>query len=31
MCFFIVPWHDEFGVLYVGIEQFLLEDNSLDL
>ena len=27
----IVPWHDEFGVLYVGIEQFLLEDNSLDL
>ena len=27
----IVPWHDEFGVLYVGIEQFLLEDDSLDL
>lgn len=27
----IIPWHDENGILYVGIEQFLLEDNSLNL
>ncbi len=27
----IIPWHDEDGVLYIGIEQFLLEENSLDL
>ena len=22
----IIPWHDENGILYVGVEQFLLED-----
>ena len=27
----IIPWRDEDGILYVGIEQFLLEDNSLEL
>lgn len=27
----IIPWHDEKGILYIGIEQFLLEENSLDL
>lgn len=27
----IVPWHDEKGILYIGIEQFLLEENSIDL
>lgn len=26
----IIPWRDENGVLYIGIEQFLLDDNSLD-
>ena len=27
----IIPWHDEQGVLYVGIEEFLLNGNSLEL
>lgn len=27
----IIPWHDELGILYIGIEQFLLEESSLDL
>ncbi|MBO7253987.1 MAG: ATP-binding protein [Clostridia bacterium] len=27
----IIPWHDEDGILYVGITQFLLNENSLDL
>jgi len=27
----IVPWHDDNGILYVGIEQFLLEENAVDL
>lgn len=27
----IIPWHDEKGVLYVGIEEFLLNDYSLEL
>lgn len=27
----IVPWHDEKGILYVGIEQFLLDPSSLEL
>jgi predicted AAA+ superfamily ATPase len=27
----IIPWHDENGILYVGIVQFLLDDRSLDL
>ncbi len=27
----IIPWHDEKGVLYIGIEQFLLEENAIDL
>ncbi len=27
----IVPWHDEYGILYIGIEEFLLEQNSLEL
>ena len=27
----IVPWHDENGILYVGIEQFLLDENAIDL
>lgn len=26
----IIPWRDENGVLYIDIEQFLLDDNSLD-
>ncbi len=26
----IIPWHDENGILYVGVEQFLLEDFFLD-
>lgn len=26
----IIPWHDENGILYVGIEQFLLEENVID-
>ena len=27
----IIPWHDEKGVLYVGVEQFLLDDSAMDL
>lgn len=27
----IIPWHDENGILYVGIEQFLLEENAVEL
>ena len=27
----ILPWHDEMGILYIGIEQFLLEPNAMDL
>lgn len=27
----IIPWHDDYGILYVGIEQFLLEENAVDL
>jgi predicted AAA+ superfamily ATPase len=27
----IIPWHDEKGILYIGIEQFLLEERAIDL
>lgn len=27
----IIPWHDEKGVLYIGIEQFLLDETAMDL
>lgn len=27
----IMPWHDEHGILYIGIEDFLLYENSMDL
>lgn len=27
----IIPWHDENGILYVGIEQFLLEETAVDI
>lgn len=27
----IIPWHDDKGILYIGIEQFLLEEGALDL
>jgi predicted AAA+ superfamily ATPase len=26
----IIPWHDEHGILYIGIEQFLLEENAVN-
>lgn len=26
----IIPWYDELGILYIGIEQFLLDENALD-
>ncbi|MDD6564255.1 MAG: ATP-binding protein [Clostridiales bacterium] len=26
----IIPWHDEDGILYIGIENFLLDENSMD-
>lgn len=28
---FIQPWRDEQGLLYIGIEQFLLDETSIDL
>ncbi|NLZ71713.1 MAG: ATP-binding protein [Clostridiaceae bacterium] len=27
----IIPWHDDNGIFYLGIEKFLLDENSLDL
>ena len=27
----IMPWHDEDGILYVGIEQFLLDENAMEI
>lgn len=27
----MIPWYDDFGILYIGIEQFLLDQNSLDI
>ena len=27
----IIPWHDDKGVLYIGIEQFLLDESALEL
>lgn len=27
----IIPWHDDNGILYIGIERFLLDENSMDV
>ena len=27
----IIPWHDDDGILYIGIEQFLLDENAMDV
>lgn len=27
----IIPWHDDDGILYIGIEQFLLDEKAMDL
>ena len=27
----INPWKDDHGILYIGIEQFLLDENSIDM
>lgn len=27
----IIPWHDEQGILYIGIQQFLLDPTAMDL
>ena len=27
----IIPWHDENGILYVGIEKFLLDESAIDI
>lgn len=27
----IIPWHDDKGILYIGIEQFLLDESAMDL
>ena len=27
----IIPWHDENGILYIGIERFLLDEGAIDL
>ena len=27
----IIPWHDDYGILYIGIEQFLLDENAMDV
>lgn len=27
----IIPWHDDYGILYIGIEQFLLEESAMNL
>ncbi len=27
----IIPWHDENGILYIGIEKFLLDENAINI
>lgn len=27
----IIPWHDETGILFVGIERFLLDESAMDI
>ena len=27
----IIPWHDDDGILYIGIEQFLLDESAMDM
>lgn len=27
----IIPWHDDDGIFYIGIEQFLLDEDSMDM
>ncbi len=27
----IIPWHDEKGILYIGVQEFLLNENAMDL
>ena len=27
----IIPWHDENGILYIGIEKFLLDKSAIDI
>lgn len=27
----IIPWHDDDGILYIGIKKFLLEESSMDI
>lgn len=27
----ILPWHDDNGILYVGIEHFLLDESAMDI
>lgn len=27
----ITPWHDESGILYIGVEDFLLDENAMNL
>lgn len=27
----IIPWHDDNGILYIGIEKFLLDESAMDL
>lgn len=27
----IIPWHDEQGILYIGIEEFLLDESAIDI
>ena len=27
----IIPWHDDNGILFIGVEQFLLEEKGIDL
>ena len=27
----ITPWHDESGILYVGVENFLLDESTMDM
>ena len=27
----IIPWHDENGILYIGVEEFLLDENAMNM
>ena len=27
----LIPWYDDYGVLHIDVEQFLLDESAMDL